>query len=154
MYWKPYSSLVIYSILASDNPLRFKKNLAERMQKLIMTIDDKTRNEKSQYDSNREAAKILALSSGKIDKYEFATVEEILALDQRRVIEQAKFACSRKTKRKTLEKRGEKIDAIMNQGKKFTALTNKEGDHKDNYKEIFEKIVRERVDEIKNLSMK
>ena len=42
----------------------------------------------------------------------------------------------------------------MNQGKKFTALTNKEGDHKDSYKEIFEKIVRERVDKIKNLPMK
>ena len=119
-----------------------------------MTIDDKIRNEKLQYDSNREAAKILALSSGKIDKYEFATVKEILALDQRRVIEQAQFACSWKTKRKTLEKQGKKIDAIMNQGKKFTALTNKESDHKDNYKEIFEKIVRERVDEIKNLPMK
>ena len=42
----------------------------------------------------------------------------------------------------------------MNQGKKITALTNKVGDHKDNYKEIFEKIVRERFDEIENLPMK
>ena len=107
MYWKPYSSLVIYAILTSDNPFHFRKNLVERMQKLIMTIDDKVRNEKLQYDSNREAAKILALSSGKIDKYEFATVEEILALDQRRVIEQAKFAYS--PLRKVLEKQKEKL---------------------------------------------
>ena len=35
-----------------------------------MTIHDKIRDEKLQYDTNREAAKISALSSGKIDKYE------------------------------------------------------------------------------------
>ena len=36
-----------------------------------MTIDDKIKDEKLQYDINREAAKISALSSGKIDKYDF-----------------------------------------------------------------------------------
>ena len=36
-----------------------------------MTIEDKIKDEKLQYDINREAAKISALSSGKIDKYEF-----------------------------------------------------------------------------------
>ena len=56
-----------------------------------MAIDDKIRDEKLQYDINREAAKISALSSGKIDKYEYLTGEEILPSDQRRVIEQAKF---------------------------------------------------------------
>ena len=35
-----------------------------------MTIDDKIRDEKLQYDINREAKKISALQSGKIDKYE------------------------------------------------------------------------------------
>ena len=35
-----------------------------------MKIDDKIRHEKLQYDINREGAKISALSSGKIDKYE------------------------------------------------------------------------------------
>ena len=54
-----------------------------------MTIDDKIRDEKLQY-IKIEAAKILALSSGQIDKYEYLTGEEILP-DQRRVIEQAKF---------------------------------------------------------------
>ena len=59
-----------------------------------MTIDDKIRENKLQYDINREAAKISALSSGKIDKYEYLTGEEILPRDQRRVIEQAKFTYS------------------------------------------------------------
>ena len=51
-----------------------------------MTIDDKIRDEKRQYDIKREAAKISALSSGKIDKYEFLTAEEILPPNQRRTI--------------------------------------------------------------------
>ena len=42
-----------------------------------MTIDDRIRDEKLQYDINREAAKVSALSSGKIDKYEYLTGEEI-----------------------------------------------------------------------------
>ena len=56
-----------------------------------MTTDDKIRDDKLQYDINREAAKISALSSRKIGKYEYLTGEEILPPDQRRVIEQAKF---------------------------------------------------------------
>ena len=36
-----------------------------------MTIDDEIRDEKLQYGINREVAKISALSSGKIDKYEY-----------------------------------------------------------------------------------
>ena len=55
-----------------------------------MTVDDKMKDEKLQYDINREAAKI-ALSSGKINKQEYITGEEILASYQRRVIDQAKF---------------------------------------------------------------
>ena len=41
-----------------------------------MTIDNKIRDEKLQYDINREAAKISALSSNKIKKYEYLTGEE------------------------------------------------------------------------------
>ena len=52
-----------------------------------MTIDEKIRDEKPQYDINREAAKTSVLSSEKIDKHEYLTGEEILAPDQRRVIE-------------------------------------------------------------------
>ena len=65
------------------------------------------------YDINREAAKISALSSGKIDKYEYLTGEEILPSNQRRVIEQAKFTYT--VLGKALEKQTKKIE---NQGKK------------------------------------
>ena len=47
-----------------------------------MTINDQIRDEKLQYDINREAAKISALSSGKIDNYEYLTGEEILPSNQ------------------------------------------------------------------------
>ena len=56
-----------------------------------MTIDDQIRDGKLQYGINREAAKKLALSSGKIDQYDYLTDEEILSSNQKQVIEQAKF---------------------------------------------------------------
>ena len=56
-----------------------------------MTTDHNISDKKLQYHINKEAAKISALSSGKIDKYEQLAGEEILPPDQRRVIEQAKF---------------------------------------------------------------
>ena len=78
--------LVSDTTLASDNPLRFKKDLLGRIQNLILVIDDKIRDEKLQYDIDRETAKILASSSGKIDKYEYLTDAEILLYDQSRII--------------------------------------------------------------------
>ena len=59
-----------------------------------MTIDDKIRDETLQYGINREAGKMSAFSSGKIDKYEYLTGEVILSSVQRRVIEHAKFTYS------------------------------------------------------------
>ena len=59
-----------------------------------MTIDNQTRDEKLQYDINREAAKIPALSSAKINKYEYLTGEEILPSNQKQIIEQAIFSYS------------------------------------------------------------
>ena len=59
-----------------------------------MTINDKIRDEKIQYDINREDAKMSAWSSGKIDKCEYFTCEVILPPDQSQVIEKAKFTCS------------------------------------------------------------
>ena len=59
-----------------------------------MIVDDKIRDEKLQYNISWEAAKILALFSGKTDKHEYLTAEEILLSYQRRVIEQAKFTNS------------------------------------------------------------
>ena len=71
----------------SNDPLRFRKNLSEIISKLIMTIDDNTKDEKFLHDINREAAKISVLSSGKIDM-------NILQVKkyQRQITEQAKFA--------------------------------------------------------------
>ena len=51
-----------------------------------MTIDDEIKNEKLQFDINRETAKIPVLSSGKIDKYQYLTSEEILPSDQSRIM--------------------------------------------------------------------
>ena len=59
-----------------------------------MTINDQIEYEKLQCDINREAAKISALSSGKINKYEYLTGEEILPSNQKQIIEQAKFTHS------------------------------------------------------------
>ena len=53
-----------------------------------MTINDQIRNEKLQYDINREAAKISALSFGKIHKHEYLTGEDILPSNQQQIIEQ------------------------------------------------------------------
>ena len=52
-----------------------------------MIVDDQIRDEKTQYDINREAAKISALSSGKIDEYECLTGEEILPSNQQQITE-------------------------------------------------------------------
>ena len=83
-----------------------------------MTIKDQIRDEKLQYNINREAAKISALSSGRTDKYEYLTGEEILPSNQQQIIEQTKFTYSPLRKAfekqtKTTEDQGEKqIDAL------------------------------------------
>ena len=59
-----------------------------------MTIDDQIRDEELQYDIHREAAKISASSSGKIDKYEYLTGEVILPSNHNQTIEQANFTYS------------------------------------------------------------
>ena len=53
-----------------------------------MTIDDQIKDEKLQCDIKREAAKISALSSGKIEKYEYLTGKEILPSNQKQIIDQ------------------------------------------------------------------
>ena len=77
-----------------------------------MTLEDQIRDEKLQYDINREAAKIPALSSAKIDKYEYLTGEDLLPSNQQQIIEQAKFTYS------PLVKASEKqTQTIKDQGK-------------------------------------
>ena len=91
-----------------------------------MTIEDQIRDEKLQYDVNRESAKISALSSGKIDKYEYLTGEEILPSNQQQITEQAKFtyfllgkAVEKQTK--TIEDQGEKQIKAFQDNKKTTS---------------------------------
>ena len=111
-----------------------------------MTIDDKIRDEKIKCDINREAAKISASSSGKIDKYKYLTDAEILPPNQCRMIEQAKFTYSPLGKAlekqtKTIEDQERKqIDANMNQNKRQVVLINKD-DKSFSHKEIFENLL-------------
>ena len=60
-----------------------------------MTINDnQIKDEKLQYNINKEAAKISALSSGRLHKYEYLTGEDILPSNQHQIIEQTKFSYS------------------------------------------------------------
>ena len=73
-----------------------------------MENDDKIRDEKLQFDVNREAAKTSTLSSGKMDNYGYLTDEEILPSNQRQTIDQAKFIYS--LLRKAFEKQTKPIE--------------------------------------------
>ena len=120
-----------------------------------MMIDDQISNEKLQYDITREAAKISALSSGKINKCEYLTGEEILPSNRQQIIKQAKLTCSPLGKSfekqiKTIEDQREKeIKAISDQGQ---VKTIKKYDYDDEdsqliskQKEIFNKLADERL---------
>ena len=124
-----------------------------------MTIEDQIKDEKLQYDINREAAKISALSSGKLDKCEYLTGEEILPSNQQQIIQQAKFNYSPLGKalekqRKTIEDQGEKqVKAIQDK-----QMVNK-NDYKDKLllskeREIFKDIYNKRLDKIEELNNK
>ena len=78
-----------------------------------MKTNDQIRDEKLQYDINREADKISALWSGKIRIYEYLTGEEIIPSDQQQIIDQAKLTCPPLGKAfekqiKTIEDQGQK----------------------------------------------
>ena len=93
-----------------------------------MTIEDQIKDEKLQYNINREAAKISALSSGKIDKYQYLTGEEILPSNHQQIIQQAKFTYSPLGKAfekqiKTIEDQGIKqVDALKTSYKKLPSI--------------------------------
>ena len=126
-----------------------------------MTIEDQIKDEKLQYDINREAAKVSALSSGKIGKYEYLAGEEILPSNQQQIIQQAKFNYS--PLGKALEKQ---IKTIEDQGKKEVKaiqdnkqIVNKDGAYKDKLllsreREIFKDIYNKRLDKIEELNNK
>ena len=91
-----------------------------------MTIEDLP------YDINREAAKISALSSGKINNYEYLTSEKLLPPDQSSMVEQTQFiyfplgSAFEKQIKKTEDQERKQIDAIKNQNENLAALTNKD----------------------------
>ena len=129
-----------------------------------MTINDQIKDEKIQYDINKKAAKISALSSGKIDKYQYLTGTEILRSNQQLIIEQAKFTYSPLGKAfeiqiKTIEDQGERqIKEFQNQGgiktiKKYT-YDNEDTPLVSKQKEIFNELVDKRLEEITNLDKK
>ena len=93
-----------------------------------MTINDQIIYEKLQYDINREAAKMSALSSGKIYKYEYFTGEDILPPNQQQIIEQARFSYS--PLGKAFEKQ---IKTIEDQGKKQVDALKFQRTNKSNY---------------------
>ena len=76
-----------------------------------MMIDDQIKDEKWQYNINREASKISALSSCKIDKYEYLTGDGILPSNQKQIIGQAKFTYS--ALGKAFEKQTEKQANVL-----------------------------------------
>ena len=93
-----------------------------------MTINGQIRDEKSKYDIKREAAKISALSSGRIHEYEYLTGEDILPSNQQQIIEQAKFTYSPLGKAfereiKTMENQGQKQIDTLNTLKSNNQLT-------------------------------
>ena len=84
-----------------------------------MTINGQIRDEKLRSDVNREAAKISALSPGKIHKYEYLTGQDIIPFNEQQIIEQAKFTYSPLVK--TFEKQ---IKTIKDQGQKQVEALN------------------------------
>ena len=130
-----------------------------------MTINNQIRNEKLQYDLNREAAKISALSSSKIHKYEYLTGEDTLPSNQQQITEQAKFIYSPLTKTfekqiKTIKDQEEKqIDALENLKDTNKQVVNINDDHEDKLlhseeREIIKKLYNKMLDKIEELIKK
>ena len=116
-------------------------------------------------DQIRQAAKISALSSAKIHKYEYLTVEDILPYNQQQIIDQAKFTYSPSGKAfekqiKTIEDQGKKeVDALENLKDTNKQVVNINDDYEDKLlhskeQEIFRKIYNKRLDKIEELTKK
>ena len=100
------------------------------------------------------------MSSGKIDKYEYLTGEEILPSNQQQIIQQAKFTYSPLGKAfekqiKTIEDQGKKQVKAIQDNKQLVNI-NKD-DYKDKLllskeREIFKDICNERLDKIEEMN--
>ena len=89
-----YYFLVNDTTFPSYDILRFRKYLLQelvlsKIQKVIKAIEKRIKHEKLLYNIDREAAKTLALSSRKINKYECLADDEILTFEQNKKIKQA-----------------------------------------------------------------
>ena len=118
-----------------------------------MTIDDQIRD-----GINRQAAKISALSSNKIGKYEYLTGEEILPSNQKEIMEQAKFTYSPlgeafKKQIKTIEDQGKK-QVEASKDVKPEEQTNKSDDKLLMQKETYNRLLDERLNETQEISKK
>ena len=117
-----------------------------------MTIEDQIKDEKLQYDINREAAKISALSSGKIDKYEYLTDEEILPSNQQQIIQ-----IKERRSKSRIEDQGKKQVKPIQDNKQLVNINN--DDYKDKLllskeREIFKDIYNKRLDKIEEINNK
>ena len=129
-----------------------------------MTIEDQIRDEKLPYDINREAAKISALSSGKIHKYEYLTGEEILPSNQQQLIQQAEVSYSLLVKAfeeqtKTIKHQGEKQIKPIQDNKEQLININNDDDHRNKLslsreREILKNIYNKRLDKIEEFCKK
>ena len=127
-----------------------------------MTIDNQIRDQKLQYDINRTAAKMSALSSGKINKYESLTGKEILPSNQKEIIKQTKFTYSslgkafEKQTKTIKDQRKKQIDALNTLKPKETkAINDNKFDDKEKslkYKEIYDELANQRIGEIYKIS--
>ena len=129
----------------------------------MMTINDQIKDEKLQYNINREAAKIYTLSSGKLHKYEYLTDEDILPSTQQQIIEQTKFTYSPLGKAfdkqiKTIKDKGKKQVDALNTLKSDNDIRIKKYTYDPNdtpfiskRKELFNKLVDEKLEKITDL---
>ena len=121
-----------------------------------MTINDQIRDEKLQYDINREAAKISSKSSSNFSKYEYLTGEDILPSNQQKIIEQDRFTYSPLGKAfekqiKTIEDQGKKqIDALkVLEPKEETKPIKHEPNNQSSATIIFNELINKRRDLMK-----
>ena len=163
---EPYSFLIIDTTLSSTNPLKFRKNLFDTLQKMIVTdqiktLDRKIKQNEEQYDLDREAAKISALSSNNLDKYEYLTGED-LGL-QPSTAEKAKFEYSplgkifNKGLSKEDEKEGllEKLKNIEDKNdKQLQVIKDQGGKQLEQLKNIYKSKTLEVIDKISKKMMK
>ena len=163
---EPYSFLIIDTTLSSTNPLKFRKNLFDTLQKMIVTdqiktLDRKIKQNEEQYDLDREAAKRSALSSNNLDKYEYLTGED-LGL-QPSTAEKAKFEYSplgkifNKGLSKEDEKEGllEKLKNIEDKNdKQLQVIKDQGGKQLEQLKNIYKSKTLEVIDKISKKMMK